>query len=80
MDLQAFYGKEPHPLLWAGSRAAHERISGITSRLNYCAIFIVYIQFTNVAAGRIRQPGGPLVGDALFKQLAVNKLCLPCLK
>jgi hypothetical protein len=52
---QLFYGKTPHPLLWAGSRAARGKItvSGIPNRLNYCDMFIVYIytQFTNEAAG-----------------------------
>jgi len=47
-----FYGTGPHPLLWAGSRARRETIivTGIPNRLEYCAIFIVYTQFTNVAA------------------------------
>jgi hypothetical protein len=27
MGLQPFYGKGPHPLLWAGSRAAHGKIT-----------------------------------------------------
>ena len=47
----------------AGSRDAHGKItaSGILNRLNYCAIFTVYTYFTNMAAGRIIQPGGPHV-------------------
>jgi hypothetical protein len=42
----------PHPLLWAGSRAGREtiRVTGIPNRLEYCVIFVVYTQFTNVAA------------------------------
>jgi len=52
MGLQPFYGKGPHPLLWAGSLATRENImSGIPSRQNY-GFFIVHAQFTNVAAGR----------------------------
>jgi hypothetical protein len=35
----------------------------IPNRLNYCVIFIVCTQFTNVAAGSIIQAGGPRVGD-----------------
>ena len=36
MGLQPFYGKGPHPLLWAGSLATRENImSGIPSRQNY---------------------------------------------
>ena len=31
--------------------------------LNYCVICIAYTRFTNVAAGRMTQPGGPRVGD-----------------
>ena len=30
--------------------------------LNYCEIFVLYTQFTNVIAGRIIQPGGPHLG------------------
>jgi hypothetical protein len=57
MSLQTFYGKGPRLLLWAGLRAAREKItvSGILNRLNYCVPFIVYTPFTNVAwrnAGR----------------------------
>jgi len=52
MDLRAFYGKGPHPLLWAGLRANRGQIavSGIPNRLNYFAISIVYTQFKTVAA------------------------------
>jgi hypothetical protein len=65
MGLQHFYGKGPHPLLWAGSRAESVKItiSGITNRLNYCVIFVLYTQFTNAAAGCTIQSGGPRVGD-----------------
>jgi hypothetical protein len=38
MDLQHFYGKGPHWLLWSGSRAA---VSDILNRLNYSVVFIV---------------------------------------
>jgi hypothetical protein len=37
--------------------------SGIHNLLNYCVIFIVYTQFTNVSAGCIIQDGGPRAGD-----------------
>jgi hypothetical protein len=52
MDLRAFYGKGPHPLLWAGLQASRGQmaVSGILNCLNYCAIFVVYTQFKNVAA------------------------------
>jgi hypothetical protein len=65
MRLQSFYGKGPHRLLWAGSRTACGKItvSGVPNRQNYCVIFIVYIQFTNVAAGCSIQAGGQRVGD-----------------
>jgi len=39
-------------LLFVGSRAACEIIIGKTNRLSNCAIFLVYTQFTNVAARR----------------------------
>jgi len=38
-------------------------MSDVPNRLNYWLIFISHIQFTNLAAGRIKQPGGPRVGD-----------------
>jgi len=61
MGVQAFYGQGLHPLLWAGSRAERGTIiiSGTPNRLNYCVIFIVYAQFTNLDVGRIIQTGGP---------------------
>lgn len=67
--LQPFYGKRPHPSLCAGSRVACEKrtISGIPNCLNYCEIFIVHTQFTNVPAGRIIQPGAPRVGDPCIR-------------
>jgi hypothetical protein len=54
MGLQTFYGKGPHPLLWAGSLAARGKITigGIHNRLNYCIIFRVYTQFQIAAADR----------------------------
>ena len=63
--LQPFHGKEPHRLQQAGSRAPHGEItvSGMTNSLNYFVIFIVDTQFTNMAAGRIIQAGGPRGGD-----------------
>jgi hypothetical protein len=50
-----FCGKRPHPLMWAGFRAAcgKVRVSGISTPHNYCVIFIVCTHFTNVAVGRI---------------------------
>jgi hypothetical protein len=59
-----FISRVSNPLLWAGSRASHGKItvSGISNCLNYCVIFIVCTQCTNMAAGRIIQPGGPRVG------------------
>ena len=46
-------------------RAALAKITvvGTSNCLNYCAVYIVrlYIKFTNVAAGRMKQPGGSRV-------------------
>jgi hypothetical protein len=69
MGVQAFYDQGPHPLLWARSRAARGKItiSGTPNRLNYCVIFMVYAQFTNLDAGRITEPGGPRIGNQCFK-------------
>jgi hypothetical protein len=81
-DIHPFHDKGPHHLLWACSRVASRKItvSGIPSRLNYFEIFIVYIKFTNVAAARIIQPGGPrsgLVAHALLvpAQIISNHYC-----
>jgi hypothetical protein len=43
MELDPFYGKGPHLLLWAGSQATSGKIP---NRLKYYEIFIVYTQFT----------------------------------
>lgn len=49
-----FSWPRPHLVLWAGSRAAcgKIKISGTPNCLNYCEMFVLYTQFTNVAAGR----------------------------
>jgi hypothetical protein len=64
MGLQPFQGKGPHLLLWAGPQATRRKItvSGISYCLNYCEIFIVDTEFTNVVTGRIIQHGGQRVG------------------
>lgn len=53
IGLQSLYGKGRHTLLWACSRAASGQItvSGVPNLLNYCLIFIMCIQYANVAAG-----------------------------
>jgi hypothetical protein len=53
MLLQHFYGKVPHPLLWTRSLAsdAEFTVSGTHNHLNYCLIFKIFTQFTEVAAG-----------------------------
>ena len=74
----AFCGKRPYPLLWAVSRAKRGEIAvrGVSNRLNYCVMFIPYTQFTNVAAGRIIQRGGPRIGDHAFSPAEVTLLPL----
>jgi hypothetical protein len=56
------------PVIRAGSRAALAKltITGSPNCLNYCEIFVVYTQFTNVAECRIIQPGGPRVGNLRY--------------
>jgi len=57
MAVQTFYGKKPHPLFagqFAGQFAGRTfkiTVSSTISCRNYCEMFILYIQFTNVAAG-----------------------------
>jgi len=53
MDLQTFYGKGRHSIWWAHLRAARGTVTvfGIPHCINYCKIFIVCAQVTNVAAG-----------------------------
>jgi len=59
--LQPFYNKGPHLLIWSGWWASHGKmiVRGIPNLLNYFVIFIVYTQFTYVAAGCKIQPGRP---------------------
>ena len=68
MGLQRFYGKVPHPLLWARSRAARVNIliSGIQNCLNYYEIFRVYTQCSNVAASRTVGDPWPIRSNILF--------------
>jgi len=62
MGIKPLSGKG-QPRLWAVSLAARGKIViGIPTCLNYCEIFIVCTEFTNVAAGRIIQTGGPRFG------------------
>jgi hypothetical protein len=35
-------------------------VSDVPNRLNYCVVFMVYTEFTNVAVGCIIQHGGPM--------------------
>ena len=51
----SIYDKEPHRVLWAGSRATCGRveISAIPKGMNYYVIFIVHIQFLKATTGRI---------------------------
>ena len=66
IGVHIFYGERPNLLLRSGSRATREKkitLSFIPNCINYSEIFIVYTQFTNVAAGRIIQRGEPRVVD-----------------
>jgi len=65
MELQIFCGNELHPLLWTVSRTERGKIivSRIPNCLICCEFYIVYTQFTNMAADSIIQPGGPRVED-----------------
>lgn len=41
-----------------GPQRRRAAVSGMSNRLNYCDIILVYTQFRKVAAGRIIQLGG----------------------
>lgn len=71
------HGKWSQPLLSVGWRGNRRKLTviGITNRLIYCVIFIVYTQFLNVAASRIIQPSGPRVWDPyciIFRSLILS--------
>lgn len=68
--LPTFHGKRSHPLLWTYSRTTGRKItiSGIINCVNYCVIFVVHTEFTDVAADRVVQPGGPRVEDLCSKE------------
>jgi len=70
MGFQPFYGQGPHPILWAGSRAARGKItvSGMRNFIIYCNIFILHTQFTNVTAGLKIQSGRPRVRDPCCRE------------
>ena len=65
MGLQPFYGKWPHRLLLAGSRAPRGQIAigGTSNCLNYCVLFALHAQLSNMAAVHKIQAGGPRFGD-----------------
>ena len=77
-SLQRFHGKRPHLLSWASSWATCGKVivRAVPNCLNYCEIFIVYTQFTNVVLGCITQPGVShaahllLVGDPWCKAIS----------
>ena len=80
MGVQPFNSKGPCLLLWDGSRPACGKItvSGILNYVNYSVIILVYMQYTNVVAGSIIQPGGLQVGAPCVKSFAVRYLLVSC--
>jgi hypothetical protein len=64
MHVHPFHDKGQHSLLLACSRAASGKILVVLNRPNYCAIFILYTQFTNLAGASIKH----LVGRGLEYQ------------
>jgi len=62
-------GYSPYCGLFHGPIAKKITLSGLPNHLNYCIIFIADTHFTNVAAGRIIQPGGPRVEDSCYRKL-----------
>jgi len=47
---------------WTADSASKNR-SGVSNLLHFCEVFIVHVQFMNVAPGRITQRDGPRFGD-----------------
>jgi hypothetical protein len=66
--VQLFHGTRPHLSLWAGLQATRGEIitNGKPNCLNYCEFFIVYTQFTKVAAWGL-YPGRPRFGSLMLK-------------
>ena len=60
MGLWFFYGKGSQALLWAALQATRGKITvnDIPNCVDYCKMFVLYAQFTNVPVGHITQPGG----------------------
>ena len=61
--------------LVADSRGAYGEITnrGIPNWQNYCEIFVVYTQFTDVSTRCKIEPGGPRVGDPWLRYTLVNR-------
>jgi hypothetical protein len=60
MSFKLFPSKGSHLLLWASILAACVKITvnGITNQLNYCVIFTVYTQFTDLSSCSINKLAG----------------------
>ena len=58
-----WHSAKPVIVVWFARRSWKITIVGTPDCLNCCEIFVIYTLFTNVAVGRINQPGGPQVGD-----------------
>jgi hypothetical protein len=65
MGLQPVYAKGSILSLWAGLQVSCGKItvSDLPNCMNYCVIFIVYTEYTNVAVGHIIKAGRQLVGE-----------------
>lgn len=61
--VQPFSPKGPQPLLWGGWWTVPVKFTvlGILNSPKRCVIFILYMQFTDLAAGGVTQPVGPRV-------------------
>jgi hypothetical protein len=58
-------------MVCSAGRMCDNCIGGIPNFINHCVILIVYEKSTNMAVGRIKQPGGPRVRYPEFDNVVI---------
>jgi hypothetical protein len=64
-----FYVKGQPPILWAGSQATCDTISGVPNCLNYCVIFIMCTVFTGMQDGGLFLKFGASIWEVILNLL-----------